>query len=136
MIIDDNQVMARRLAERLKSAASIKSVWCCGFDEKEINDCIEKMKPDIILLDMYDMEKIDQKRGVELARTKGAIWRNKGVVAIVLLTVIDSSETTEIGRTIKAALTDGTVDGYVRKPATSIEIHEAMCAAISQKREI
>lgn len=136
LIIDDNQEMAARLAERLRSDTSVKSVECCGFSEREINKHFDSKSNNIVLLDMYDLKTIDQRKGIDLARNVGAVWRGKGVIAIILLTVLDSSDITEIGRLIKASIADGIVDAFIRKPSTSAEILQVIHSVILKKEAI
>jgi len=135
LLIDDNEKQANKLIDRLKVSDCVASVNLCGFNEDEIGRCVNEMKPDVILLDCYDMQSINKTRGIELAQSHGRGWRRHSVTAIIFLTVFASNGASEIGRSVGMAVDEGVADGHVQKPATSGEILQEIKRVLNAKEE-
>jgi response regulator of citrate/malate metabolism len=124
LIIDDNYNQSEKLKERLINYEEISSVGICNFNESDIEKYIKEYKPNVILLDSYniDMKSTNQIAGINMAKQKSQEWRNNGIKIIILHTVFDVSEDSVTGKEINDVLENKIVNGHLRKPVTSSDI--------------
>lgn len=121
MLADDHILMREGIRQLLEFDGAIEVVGEAN-DGEECMDILEKIKPDVLLLDIN----MPKKNGVEVL---GEIKKKKIPVKVLILTVHN-----EIEYLLKAV--DIGVDGYILKDSESAELKKAINAVMNDESYI
>lgn len=121
MLADDHILMREGIRQLLEFDGTIEVVGEAN-DGEECLETLEKVKPDVLLLDIN----MPKKNGVEVL---GEIKKKKMTVKVLILTVHN-----EIEYLLKAV--DIGVDGYILKDSESAELKKAINAVMNDESYI
>ncbi|HID28401.1 MAG TPA: response regulator [Desulfobacterales bacterium] len=133
LVVDDDEEFASNMTESLRNFEDVSADYC-DMNESDVTEAIQRVSPDVVLLDVYDLPSGDLTAGLKLLRAERDHWTAQGVKLVILVTVLGRQVTLTISEAIEAVLEEGIADGHVQKPVSTIRIMKEVEALLTGYR--